>query len=68
MAMIEIESPRGDVGVQTALGVLRQANIKARRRTRSLKISGLVQVPDADAERAVNLLIAANIRASIRPS
>jgi len=68
MATIEIESPRGDVGVRRALEVLRQANIQTRRRRRSLEIKGLVQVPDADAERAVNALLAANVLASIRPS
>jgi hypothetical protein len=65
MTTIEIESPRDDADlgarVQKSLEVLRQAN-------RSLEIKGLVQVLDADAERAVNVLLAANIRASIRPS
>jgi hypothetical protein len=72
MAMIEIEPPREDADVaglvRKALEVLRQANIGARRRSRSLKTSGLVQVPDEDAEQAINVLLAAIIRASIRPS
>jgi hypothetical protein len=29
---------------------------------------GLIQVPDAEAERAVTLLLAANMRVAIRPS
>ncbi len=72
MTTIEIEPQRRDADVasevQMALEVLRQASIKARRRTKSLEMKGLIQVPDADADRAVNLLLAANIRAAIRPS
>ena len=72
MAIIEIEPQRRDEDVATemqrALGVLRKARIKARRRVRSLEMMGLIQVPDADSERAVALLLAANIRAAIRPS
>lgn len=67
---IELQHRGADVAaeVQRALGVLRKARIKARRRVRSLEMMGLIQVPDADAERAVGLLRAANIRAAIRPS
>jgi hypothetical protein len=72
MAIIEIE-PLGDdadVAPETkrAIEVLRQAKIKARRRTRSLERQGLIQVADADAERALDVLLAANIRAAVRPS
>jgi hypothetical protein len=72
MTTIEIEPlHRGaDVttDVQRALAVLRKAGIKVRRRVRSLEMMGLIQVPDADAGRAISLLVAANIRAAIRPS
>jgi hypothetical protein len=72
MTTIEIEPHRRDADVvaevQRALEVLRHARIRARRRVRSLEMKGLVQVPDADADRAVSLLLAANIRAAIRPS
>jgi len=72
MTTIEIEPQRRDADVaaelQRALVALRKARIKARRRVRSLEMMGLIQVPDADAERAVSLLLAANIRAAIRPS
>jgi capsule polysaccharide export protein KpsE/RkpR len=72
MMTIEIEPQRrgADIAteVQRALGVLRKARIEARRRVRSLEMMGLIQVPDAAAERAVSLLVAANIRATIRPS
>jgi len=72
MTTIEIERPRGNADVaaatKKAIEILRQAGIKARRRVRSLMMKGLIQVPDADAERALNLLVAASIRASIRPS
>ncbi len=72
MTTIEIEPQRRDADVaaelQRALVALRKARIKPRRRVRSLEMMGLIQVPDADAERAVSLLLAANIRAAIRPS
>ena len=72
MTTIEIELKRRDADVaaevQRALEVLRRARIRARRRVRSLEMKGLIQVPDADAERAVSLLLAANIRVAIRPS
>ena len=72
MTTIEIGPKRRDADVaaevQRALEVLRRARIKARRRVRSLEMKGLIQVPDADAERAVNLLLAANVRVAIRPS
>jgi len=72
MTTIEIEPQGRDANiadeVQRALEVLRGAHITARRRVRSLEMRGLIQVPDADAERAVSLLLAANIRAAIRPS
>ncbi len=72
MTTIEIELRRRDADVaaevQRALEVLRRARIRARRRVRSLEMKGLIQVPDADAERAVSLLLAANIRVAIRPS
>ena len=72
MTTIGIESPHGNAdaaaATKKAIEILRQADIKARRRVRSLMMKGLIQVPDADAERALNLLAAANIRASIRPS
>jgi hypothetical protein len=35
------------------------------RRVRSLEIKGVIRVPDADAERALKLLAAANIRTSV---
>jgi hypothetical protein len=53
---------------QTALKVLHQAGVRARRRVRSLATKALIQVADADAERAVQLLVAAQMRAAIRPS
>jgi hypothetical protein len=72
MTIIEIEPQRRDADitavVQAALAVLRQASIKARRRVRSPEMKGLIQVPDADAERAVDLLLAANMQAAIRPA
>jgi hypothetical protein len=72
MTTIEIEPQhRGtDVAaeIQKALGILRKARIKARRRVRSLEMMGLIQVPDAEAERAVTLLLASNMRVAIRPS
>ena len=72
MTTIEIEPQRRDADlaaeVQIALEVLRGAHIKARRRVRSLEMMGLIQVLDADAERAVTLLLAANLRVAIRPS
>ena len=72
MTTIEIEPQRRDADftaeVQRALEVLRGAHIRARRRVRSLEMVGLIQVPDADAERAVSLLLAVNMRVAIRPS
>jgi muramoyltetrapeptide carboxypeptidase LdcA involved in peptidoglycan recycling len=72
MTTIEIECASGSADISAAtkkaIEVLRQAGIKTRQRSRSLEKKGLVQVPDADAERALNLLAAANIRASVRPS
>jgi hypothetical protein len=72
MTTIEIEPPHGsaDVAATTkkAIEILRQAGIEARRRVRSLEIKGLIRVADADAERTLNLLAAANIRVFIRPS
>jgi hypothetical protein len=72
MTTIEIEPRRRDADVagevQRALEVLRQVGIRARRRVRPLEMKGLIQVPDADAEHAVTFLLAANIRAAIRPS
>jgi hypothetical protein len=72
MTTIEIEPHRRDAEVvaevQRALEVLRQGGIRARPRVRSLEMKGLIQVPDADAERAVGLLLAANMHAAIRPS
>lgn len=72
MTTIEIEPPRGsaDVAATTkkAIEILRQADIKARRRVRSLEIKGLIRVPDADVERVLILLAAANIRVSVRPA
>jgi hypothetical protein len=53
---------------QSALKVLHQAGVRARRRVRSLATKALIQVADADAERAVQLLVAAQMRAAIRPS
>jgi hypothetical protein len=53
---------------QTALKVLHQAGIKARRRARPLATKALIKVTDADAERAVHLLVAAQMRAALRPS
>jgi hypothetical protein len=48
--MIEMKPPRKDVDIagliHRLLQVLRQANIGARRRIRSLKISGLVRMSD----------------------
>ena len=72
MTTIEIDSRRRDMDVaaevQRALEVLQQAGIRARPRVRSLEIKGLIQVPDADAERAVDLLRARYMRVAIRPS
>jgi hypothetical protein len=72
MTTIEIESRRRDMDVaaevQRALEVLQQASIWARPRVRPLEIKGLIQVPDADAERAVDLLRARYMRVAIRPS
>jgi hypothetical protein len=72
MTTIEIEPERRDADVagevQRALEVLRRACIKARRRVRLLEMKGLIQVVDADAERAVNQLLGGNFRAAIRPS
>jgi hypothetical protein len=53
---------------QGALKVLHQAGVSARRRVRSLATKALIQVADADAERAVQLLVAAQMRVAIRPS
>ncbi len=72
MPTIEIDPRRRDMDVaaevQRALEVLQQAGIRARPRVRSLEIKGLIQVPDADAERAVDLLRAGYMRVAIRPS
>ena len=53
--------------VQKALDVLRNAGIKARKRSRALA-HDLVQVSENDAERALELLDASNIRTSVRPN
>jgi hypothetical protein len=72
MTAIEIDPRRRDMDVaaevQRALEVLQQAGMRARPRVRSLEIKGLIQVPDADAERAVDLLRARYMRVAIRPS
>jgi hypothetical protein len=70
LTTVEIDPQRSDVAaeVQRALEVLRRADIRARPRVRSLEMKGLIQVADPDAERAVNLLRAANMRAAVRPS
>jgi hypothetical protein len=72
MTTIEIECASGSAdfsaATKKATEVLRQSGIETRQRSRSLEKKGLAQVPDADAERALNLLAAANIRASVRPS
>jgi hypothetical protein len=69
MAIIVIEPPKGDTGEEfrRALEALKKEGISARRRHRSLQSTALIQVPDSDAERAVSILGAAKIRASIRP-
>jgi hypothetical protein len=65
-----IEPAGSDSGreLRSALEVLRGAQIKARQRSRSLQLKGLINVADDDAERALALLVASNIRASIRPN
>ena len=72
MTTVEIEPRRRDMDVaaevQRALEVLQHAGIRARARVRSLEIKGLIQVLDADAERAVDLLRARYMRVAIRPS
>ena len=72
MTTIEIDPRRRDMDiaaeVQRALEVLQHVGIRARPRVRSLEIKGLIQVPDADAERAVDLLRARYMRVAIRPS
>jgi hypothetical protein len=72
MTTIEIDPRRRDMDVaaevQRVLEVLQQAGIRARPRVRSLEIKGLIQVSDADAERAVDLLRARYMRVAIRPS
>jgi hypothetical protein len=72
MTSIEVELAPGSADVfaatQKAIAILGEAGITARRRVRSLQVKGLIQVMDADTERALDLLLGANIRASIRPS
>ncbi len=70
MAIIVIEPAEGDTGeeLRRALEALKKAGVEARRRHRSLQPTTLLQVADPDAERAVNILLAAQIRATIRPS
>jgi hypothetical protein len=72
MTTIEIDPRRRDMDVaaevRMALEVLQQAGMRARPRVRPLAIKGLVQAPDADAERAVDLLRARYMRVAIRPS
>ena len=72
MTTIEIDPRRREMDVaaevQRALEVLQQAGMRARPRVKSLEIKGLIQVSDADAERAVDLLRARYMRVAIRPS
>ena len=70
MVTIEIEPQGGDLvrEVKRAIEILRQAGVAARRRSRSLEHKGLIQVADADAERALGLLSGSNFRAATRPS
>jgi hypothetical protein len=64
MTTIEIDPRKMDVAaeVQRALEVLRQVGMRARPRVRPLEIKGLIQVPDEDAERAVDLLRSRYVR------
>jgi hypothetical protein len=72
MTTIEVDAMARGTDVisqtQSALKVLYQGGIKARRRARSLATKALVQVADADAERPIHVLAAAQMQAVIRPS
>jgi|SRR5579862_1014618 len=70
MTTIEIYPREKDIAaeIQRALEVLRQIGVRARPRMRPLEITGLIQVPDADADRAIELLRSTLMRAAIRPS
>ena len=72
MTSIEVELRRGGADVfaatEKAIAILSEAGITARRRVRPLQIKGLIQVMDADTARALDLLLGANMRASLRPS
>ena len=70
MGIIIIEPPRGDAGeeLRRALDALKNAGIKARRRSRSLQSTTLLQVEDPAEDEALRVLQSANIRAMLRPS
>ena len=67
MVTIVIEPRGNEIWLRAAFEILRDAGITARKRSRSMSRS-FVQVNDEDSERAMTLLAASNIRASIRPA
>ena len=68
MAMIRIEPSGADVSrdVGRALEILLRARVNARRRSTSSHSWGFIETDESDAVRAVELLVQANVKASIR--
>jgi hypothetical protein len=69
MAVIIIEALRDEASedLERAIESLKKAGIGARRRFRSSRSTPLLQIEDPETERALSVLLAANIRAIVRP-
>jgi hypothetical protein len=69
MALIVIETVRAEASVELerAIEFLKQAGIGARRRLRSSRSTPLLQIDDSETERALSVLLAAKVRALVRP-
>ncbi len=70
MAVIVIEPPYGDTGEERrrALQLLKEQGMEAQRHYRAMQPRTLLRAADIDAERVVEILAAAGIRAWIRPA